>query len=104
MNLKELSDVLVSAKKPPTTAPPKARQPQAIRPGRHGHHKKSGVSAPDRYVSDTAINGAIEAEREEDDDYDFVEAANGEDRNGTKGTHLIVLLQQYRSQKPRRKA
>ena len=40
-----------------------------------------------------------EAERdEEDDDWDFVEAADGEDRNGTKGTSLFArgVVDRYR--------
>ena len=81
----------------PTTPPPKARQPPPNRAGR-SRREKSGVFALDRYLSD-AIDEATEAERDdEDDDWDFVEAADGEDRNGTKGTSLFArgVVDRYR--------
>lgn len=81
----------------PTTPPPKARQPPANR-ARRNRPEKSGVFALDRYLSD-AIDEATEAERdEEDDDWDFVEAADGEDRNGSKGTSLFArgVVDRYR--------
>ena len=96
-----VSDVFVARKESnelPITPPPKTRQPQAIRPGRN-RKEKSGVFALDRYLSDTAIDEATEAERdEEDDDWDFVEAADGEDRNGTKGPSLFArgVVDRYR--------
>ena len=82
----------------PKTPPPKARQPQVIRAVRN-RKEKSGVFALDRYLSDAAIDEATEAERdEEDDDWDFVEAADGEDRNGTKGPSLFArgVVDRYR--------
>jgi serum/glucocorticoid-regulated kinase 2 len=82
----------------PKTPPPKARQPQANRAGRN-RKEKSGIFALDRYLSDAAIDEANEAERdEEDDDWDFVEAADGEDRNGTKGPSLFArgVVDRYR--------
>ena len=96
-----VSDVFVARKESnelPITPPPKTRQPQAICPGRN-RKEKSGVFALDRYLSDTAIDEATEAERdEEDDDWDFVEAADGEDRNGTKGPSLFArgVVDRYR--------
>ena len=108
---KELNGAFVPAKVPngvlvdteelnglPKTPPPKTRQPQVIRPGRN-RKEKSGVFALDRYLSDTAIDEATEAERDdEDDDWDFVEAADGEDRNGTKGPSLFArgVVDRYR--------
>ena len=101
---KELNGALVVDTKEsngrPTTPPTKAvppRQPTANRAGRN-RREKSGVFALDRYLSD-AIDEATEAERdEEDDDWDFVEAADGEDRNGTKGTSLFArgVVDRYR--------
>ena len=83
---------------PPTTPPPKARQLQVIRAGRN-RKEKSGVFALDRYLSDAAIDEATEAERDdEDDDWDFVEKADGEDRNGAKGPSLFArgVVDRYR--------
>ena len=83
-----------------STPPPKAvpsRQTAGNRSSR-SRREKSGVPALDRYLSD-AIDEATEAERdEEDDDWDFVEAADGEDRNGTKGTSLFArgVVDRYR--------
>ena len=67
---------------PHTNPLPKVRQPQAISPGRN-RKENSGIFDHDQHVSDTAIDEATEAE--EDDDWDFVEAIDGEDRNGTEG-------------------
>ena len=100
---KELNGALVDTKESngqPTTPPPKAvsqRQAPTTRGGRN-RREKSGVFALDRYLSD-AIDEATEAERdEEDDDWDFVEAADGEDRNGTKGPSLFArgVVDRYR--------
>ena len=107
---KEVNGALIPAKEPngalayteeskalPTTPPPKARQPQLNRLGRN-RREKSGVFALDRYLSD-AIDEATEAERDdEDDDWDFVEAADGEDRNGAKGPSLFArgVVDRYR--------
>ena len=81
-----------------STPPPKAvpsRQTAGNRSSR-SRREKSGVPALDRYLSD-AIDEATEAEHE-DDDWDFVEAADGEDRNGTKGTSLFArgVVDRYR--------
>ena len=81
-----------------TTPPPKAipRQPAANRAGRN-RREKSGVPALDRYLSD-GIGETTEAEHDEDDDWDFIEAADGEDRNGAKGTSLFArgVVDRYR--------
>ncbi|KAF8814461.1 hypothetical protein BYT27DRAFT_7250038 [Phlegmacium glaucopus] len=85
-----------------STPPPKAiplRQPAGTRAGRN-RREKSGVPALDRYLSDAIDEDteATEAERDEDDDWDFVEAADGEDRNGAKGTSLFArgVVDRYR--------
>ena len=98
---KELNGALVDIDESngqPKTPPPKARQLQVNRAVRN-RKEKSGVFALDRYLSDAAIDEATEAERdEEDDDWDFVEAADGEDRNGTKGPSLFArgVVDRYR--------
>ncbi|KAF8079140.1 hypothetical protein FPV67DRAFT_98655 [Lyophyllum atratum] len=61
--------------------------------------EKSGVPALDRYLSDAVDEAGItEREDDEDDDWDFVEAADGEDRNGAKGTTLFArgVVDRYR--------
>jgi hypothetical protein len=62
--------------------------------------ERSGVPALDRYLSDAIDEDTemTEAEREEDDDWDFIEAADGEDRNGAKGTSLFArgVVDRYR--------
>ncbi|KAF8910199.1 hypothetical protein CPB84DRAFT_1673057 [Gymnopilus junonius] len=85
-----------------TTPPPKAIPPRpaanvrSARPRR----EKSGVPALDRYLTDGVDEDteATEAERDEDDDWDFIEAADGEDRNGAKGTSLFArgVVDRYR--------
>ncbi|KAH6911129.1 AGC/AGC-unique protein kinase [Coprinopsis sp. MPI-PUGE-AT-0042] len=52
--------------------------------------EKSGVAALDKYLSDAGDDEhGTELERdEEDEDWDFVEAGDGEDKNGAKGTSL----------------
>jgi hypothetical protein len=72
------------------------------KPSRLGRprREKSGVPALDRYLSDAIDEDAeaTEKEDEEDDDWDFVEAADGEDRNGAKGTSLFArgVVDRYR--------
>lgn len=55
-----------------------------------GRREKSGVPALDRYLSDTIDEDDEVTEREDDDDWDFVEAPGGEERNGAKGTSLFA--------------
>lgn len=52
--------------------------------------EKSGVAALDKYLSDAGDDEHVtEPERdEEDEEWDFVEAGDGEDKNGAKGTSL----------------
>ncbi|THH18633.1 hypothetical protein EW146_g2400 [Bondarzewia mesenterica] len=89
---------------PPEPAPPEVprkesrkaiapTKPSAIRPssGRAGRRReKSGIPALDRDLSDAPEEDEAGTEREEDeDDWDFIEA-DGEDRNGAKGTSLFA--------------
>ncbi|KAF9486596.1 hypothetical protein BDN70DRAFT_23355 [Pholiota conissans] len=82
--------------------PPKPTVPRQVVNNRttRGRREKSGVPALDRYLSDAVDEDteATEAEREEEDDWDFVEAADGEDRNGAKGTSLFArgVVDRYR--------
>jgi serum/glucocorticoid-regulated kinase 2 len=84
----------------PPLPPPKTTglRPSAIRTS-HGRREKSGVAALDRYLSDTIDEDTEATEREdEDDDWDFIEAGDGEDRNGAKGTTLFArgVVDRYR--------
>ncbi|KAF8971807.1 hypothetical protein BDZ97DRAFT_1901477 [Flammula alnicola] len=84
---------------PPPPKPAPSRQVANIRAAR-SRREKSGVPALDRYLSDGVDEDteATEAEREEDDDWDFIEAADGEDRNGAKGNSLFArgVVDRYR--------
>ncbi|KAA1478095.1 kinase-like protein [Dentipellis sp. KUC8613] len=72
-------------KKPVTTKAPN-RNPRPTR----NRREKSGVPALDRDLSDANDEDEAPTEREEeDDDWDFIEAA-GEDRNGAKGNSLFA--------------
>ncbi|PPQ71888.1 hypothetical protein CVT25_001642 [Psilocybe cyanescens] len=86
----------------PSTPPPKSvqsRQALAAR-GPRSRREKSGVPALDRYLSDGVDEDteATEAERDEDEDWDFIEAVDGEDRNGAKPTSLFArgVVDRYR--------
>jgi len=61
--------------------------------------EKSGIAALDRYISDAGGDETEATERdEEDDDWDFVEAGEGEERNGAKGATLFArgVVDRYR--------
>lgn len=61
--------------------------------------EKSGVAALDRDLSDTVDeSGGVTEKDEEDEDWDFVEAADGEDRNGAQGPSLFSrgVVDRYR--------
>ncbi len=75
----------------PPPVPPKPLRPQTSTKTARPRKERSGVPALDRYLSDTIDEDAeaTEAERE-DDDWDFIEAGDGEDRNGAKGTSLFA--------------
>ena len=62
-----------------------------------GRREKSGVPALDRFLSDGPDEDGDMTEKEEDDDWDIIEA-DGEDRNGTKGTSLFArgVVDRYR--------
>ncbi|EPQ60213.1 kinase-like protein [Gloeophyllum trabeum ATCC 11539] len=61
--------------------------------------EKSGIPALDKYLSDAGGEETEATERdEEDDDWDFVEAGEGEERNGSKGPTLFSrgVVDRYR--------
>jgi hypothetical protein len=60
--------------------------------------EKSGVPALDRDLSDTIDEDGEATEKDEDEDWDFVEAADGEDRNGAQGPSLFArgVVDRYR--------
>ncbi|KAJ3774106.1 hypothetical protein FB446DRAFT_730135 [Lentinula raphanica] len=85
------------ADKPKPAPPPKMQPPKAARPPRR--KERSGVHALDRYLSDGPDEaGATERDDDEDEDWDFIEADGGEDRNGSKGTSLFArgVVDRYR--------
>ncbi|KAJ8502781.1 hypothetical protein ONZ45_g11449 [Pleurotus djamor] len=73
-----------------------ATKPVAVRAHRP-RREKSGVPALDKYLSEEE-HGITEREEDEDDDWDFIEAVDGEDRNGAKGTSLFArgVVDRYR--------
>ncbi|KAI0789507.1 hypothetical protein C8Q75DRAFT_807136 [Abortiporus biennis] len=77
--------------KPPVPRSQPSRQPRSRR-------EKSGIPALDRGLSDTLDEDGGATEREEDDDWDFVETNVNEERNGAKGTSLFArgVVDRYR--------
>lgn len=80
----------------------KVTKPAAPRPSAHratrNRREKSGVPALDRFLSDGPDEEECTEKEEEDEDWDFIEAGDGEDRNGTKGTSLFArgVVDRYR--------
>ncbi|KAF9017976.1 kinase-like protein [Hymenopellis radicata] len=68
---------------------PKVPSKASNRLSRPVRREKSGVPALDKYLSDAGDDGITEHD-DEDDDWDFVEAGDGEDRNGARGTTLFA--------------
>ncbi|KAJ6604978.1 hypothetical protein B0H10DRAFT_2077512 [Mycena sp. CBHHK59/15] len=85
---------------PAPEVPPKASRAPAGNRSVRPRREKSGVPALDRYLADAIDEDAEATEKEddEDDDWDFVEAADGEDRNGAKATSLFArgVVDRYR--------
>lgn len=73
-------------------APPKA-VPRPVKAAKR--REKSGVPALDKYLDEDTEAGERD---EEDDDWDFIDAVDGEDRNGAKGTSLFArgVVDKYR--------
>lgn len=73
-----------------------AMRPNAPTRAPRGRREKSGIPALDRDLSDADEDGLTE--REDDDDWDFVEAPGVEDRNGSRGTTLFArgVVDRYR--------
>ncbi|KAJ3875167.1 hypothetical protein F5051DRAFT_414837 [Lentinula edodes] len=77
--------------------PPKTQPPKASRPARR--KERSGVHALDRYLSDGPDEAeATSRDEDDDEDWDFIEADGGEDRNGAKGASLFArgVVDRYR--------
>ncbi|KAF7302899.1 hypothetical protein MKEN_01252200 [Mycena kentingensis (nom. inval.)] len=74
--------------------PPKGARVVAKRQARR---EKSGVPALDRRLPDDETEKEDDFE-EEDEDWDFIDAVDGEDRNGAKGTSLFArgVVDRYR--------
>lgn len=95
-----------SPKEPAPPLPAKDAKPKvariAVPPAKsnarstRGRREKSGVPALDRFLSDGPEDG--ESTEKDDDDWDFIEAGDGEDRNGTKGASLFArgVVDRYR--------
>ncbi|KAH7886314.1 hypothetical protein F5I97DRAFT_1928170 [Phlebopus sp. FC_14] len=76
-----------------------ATAPKANARTTRGRREKSGVPALDRFLFDgPEEDGDMTEKEDEDDDWDFIEAADGEDRNGAKGTSLFArgVVDRYR--------
>ncbi|KAF7307509.1 hypothetical protein MIND_00545500 [Mycena indigotica] len=73
--------------------PPKSAKP----PKRPTRREKSGVAALDRRLPEDDLEKDSEFD-EEDEDWDFIDAVDGEDRNGARGTSLFArgVVDRYR--------
>ena len=101
-----VTDVSAEPSEPAPPLPAKDPKPKAtkvpasskatVRNAR-GRREKSGVPALDRFLSDGPDEDGDMTEKEEDDDWDIIEA-DGEDRNGTKGPSLFArgVVDRYR--------
>src|SRR6266702_777497 len=82
--------------KEPKKAP--ASKPHGQRSNRQRNRReKSGVPALDRDLSDANEEEDVRTERDDDDEWDFIEA-DGEERNGARGTSLFArgVVDRYR--------
>jgi hypothetical protein len=89
--LQSVTDPKRKLKPRPTTAHPSKSSRM--------RREKSGVPALDRDLSDTIDeDGEVTEKDEEDDDWDFIEAVDGEDRNGAQGASLFArgVVDRYR--------
>ncbi|KAJ7819928.1 hypothetical protein B0H14DRAFT_3736548 [Mycena olivaceomarginata] len=83
----------------PPKAAPTTKSAVPSRLARPPRREKSGVPALDRHLDDAeATEKEEEDDDDADDDWDFVEAADGEDRNGARGTSLFArgVVDRYR--------
>ncbi|KAI5120805.1 hypothetical protein M0805_002432 [Coniferiporia weirii] len=87
---------------PATKPAPSATTSRFIAPFRktRTRREKSGIHALDKYLSDGGDEDDAATERDEDDDWDFIEApgVGAEDYNGAKGTSLFArgVVDRYR--------
>lgn len=90
--------ISIDTKRPKPKAPKTSALPRLPAKSSRVRREKSGVTALDRDLSDTIDEDGEATEKEDDDDWDFVEAADGEDRNGAQGTSLFArgVVDRYR--------
>ncbi|KAH8094692.1 hypothetical protein BXZ70DRAFT_896561 [Cristinia sonorae] len=82
------TEVTPSIEEKPPRPPPKTRS----------RREKSGIPALDRNLANIADDEGAATEREDEDDWDFVETNVNEERNGAKGTSLFArgVVDRYR--------
>ncbi|KAH9058266.1 hypothetical protein EDB87DRAFT_1564166 [Lactarius vividus] len=83
--------------KEPKKAPVSKPHGQRSSRQQRSRREKSGVPALDRDLSDANEEEDVRTERDDDDEWDFIEA-DGEDRNGARGTSLFArgVVDRYR--------
>ena len=95
----EISPVVPEKEAKVDKVPAAVSKPVVHKPAKNakGRREKSGVQALDKYL-ETDIEETGPERDEEDDDWDFIEADGGEDRNGNKGTSLFArgVVDKYR--------
>ncbi|KAH8993953.1 hypothetical protein EDB92DRAFT_1978112 [Lactarius akahatsu] len=83
--------------KEPKKAPVSKPHGQRSSRQQRSRREKSGVPALDRDLSDANEEDDVRTERDDDDEWDFIEA-DGEERNGARGTSLFArgVVDRYR--------
>ncbi|TCD64739.1 hypothetical protein EIP91_003661 [Steccherinum ochraceum] len=83
-----VTEVTPSTEEKPPRPPPKQRN----------RREKSGIPALDRALAELADEEGAATEREDEEDWDFVETNVNEERNGAKGTSLFArgVVDRYR--------
>ncbi|KAH9041357.1 hypothetical protein EDB85DRAFT_1858091 [Lactarius pseudohatsudake] len=83
--------------KEPKKAPVSKPHGQRSSRQQRSRREKSGVPALDRDLSDANEEEDVRTERDDDDEWDFIEA-DGEERNGARGTSLFArgVVDRYR--------
>ncbi|KAH9070725.1 hypothetical protein EDB83DRAFT_2221807 [Lactarius deliciosus] len=84
-------------RKEPKKAPVSKPHGQRSSRQQRSRREKSGVPALDRDLSDANEEEDVRTERDDDDEWDFIEA-DGEERNGARGTSLFArgVVDRYR--------
>ncbi|KAF7347299.1 hypothetical protein MVEN_01485200 [Mycena venus] len=83
---------------PPKAATTTTKSAVPLRLTQRPRREKSGVPALDRHLDAEDAEATEKEDEDMDDDWDFVEAADGEDRNGARGTSLFArgVVDRYR--------